>query len=467
MDVLLTHGYFLQEDLKEQQIMKPYPPLGLLYLCSYLKSRGFAPEVFDSTFRSRDELYRLLQGHPPSVLGIYGNLLTRPAVVQTIQVAKAAGWRVVLGGPEPANYVEEYLQAGADIVVMGEGERTLEDLLDWHHRGAVSDPAEIDGIAFRTCDGTVRWTKPRQLLPDLNRQPWPDRAAIDLRRYLDTWRKFHGAGAVSLITARGCPYECRWCSHAVYGRTHRRRSPQDVANEIAWLRVRYDPEMLWIADDVFTIHPGWLEQYAREIRLRDLALPFECITRADRLTPRLVDLLTDLKCFRVWIGSESGSQRILDRMHRGVKVEQVRKAVGLCKAAGIETGMFVMWGYEGEEPSDIEATVEHVRTSDPDVFLTTVAYPIKGTEYFDDVSASVVRPTSWQQSSDRDHRIRGRHSRKYYQFADQLLKSTVALSRAQSQSLGATPAGTLADLQQTIAQARAGMSATRLEVETS
>jgi radical SAM superfamily enzyme YgiQ (UPF0313 family) len=198
-------------------------------------------------------------------------------------------------------------------------------------------------------------------------------------------------------------------------------------DEVEWILDRYSPEMLWMADDVFTIHHGWMLEYAAEMKRRGLRIPFECITRADRLNARMADTLAELGCFRVWIGSESGSQRILDAMERGVKVEQVREAVAFCRASGIETGMFLMFGYEGEELSDIEATVEHVKACLPDVFLTTVSYPIKGTPYYDQVAPRLVSIQDWASGSDRDLKIAGRHSRRYFQFADQLLKSEVAL----------------------------------------
>ena len=137
------------------------------------------------------------------------------------------------------------------------------------------------------------------------------------------------------------------------------------------------------ADDVFTIHHGWLAQFAAEMKRRGLSIPFECISRADRINERVADLLAELNCFRIWIGSESGSQRVLDAMRRGVTVQQVQNAVGLCKSRGIQTGMFLMWGYEGEEWDDIQATIQHVKVSNPDIFLTTVAYPIRGTSYFE------------------------------------------------------------------------------------
>jgi radical SAM superfamily enzyme YgiQ (UPF0313 family) len=167
------------------------------------------------------------------------------------------------------------------------------------------------------------------------------------------------------------------------------------------------------------------------MRNRGLHIPFECITRADRLNTESADLLAELGCFRVWIGSESGSQKILDAMERGVTVAQVQSAVDLCKSRGIQTGMFLMWGYDGEEMDDIEATIEHVKRTDPDVFFTTVAYPIKGTPYYAGNANSLVQLKPWRQSSDRELLLRGRHSPEFYGFADRLLQNEVQLARLQ------------------------------------
>jgi anaerobic magnesium-protoporphyrin IX monomethyl ester cyclase len=220
--------------------------------------------------------------------------------------------------------------------------------------------------------------------------------------------------------------------------------------------------MVWVADDVFTIHHGWIRQYAAEMRRRGLRVPFECITRADRMTDEITDLLAELGCFRVWIGSESGSQRILDSMERGVTVEQVQRAVEMSRARGIQSGMFLMWGYEGEEIQDIEATIEHVKRTDPDVFFTTVAYPIKGTPYFERVSNQVVQIKPWSQTSDREFNIHGRHSRKFYEHVDRLLRNEVELSRLRRDGLNrhAEPS-----LIASIATERAALRDTYKEVE--
>ena len=424
MRTLLTHGYFLHQDAKEREIMKPYPPLGILYLSAHLRRHGFEPEIYDSTFGSREDLNRVLHDGAPGIMGVYGTLMRCRSVLDISATARDTGWKTIAGGPEPANYPAQYLAAGADVIVAGEAELALEGLLR-----AAMDPvkfASIPGIIFLAPDGSVARTAPAALISDLDAQPWPDRERIDIDRYLAAWRARHGKGSVSLITARGCPYHCNWCSHSVYGKTHRRRSPHGVVDEVEWIAKRYAPDMLWLADDVFTIHHGWLYEYAAEIRRRGLRIPFECITRADRVNPKIAETLADLGCFRVWIGSESGSQRILDAMERGVTVQQVRSAVALCKQNGIQTGMFLMWGFDGEEIEDIEATVDHVKQCRPDIYFTTVSYPIKGTPYFDRVAPRLVSLAGWEQSTDRDFRVSGRHSSAFYRHADELLRSEMA-----------------------------------------
>lgn len=432
-DLLLTHGYFLGEDEKEQQIMKPYPPLGLLYLSAFLKQYGFSVDVFDSTFASRGELIARLASGSGGAIGIYTNLMTRASVVEIIFAAKAHGWTVVLGGPESANYVEEYFLAGADVIVIGEGELTLAKLLPVLSQSGVNRLHDIHGIAFRDEAGAIVKTPVRIKVKDIDSLPFPDREAIDHDLYLKAWKTHHGTSSINLITARGCPYRCNWCSHAVYGLTHRRRSPSNVADEVQSIIDRYDPDQVWYADDVFTISHPWLNAYAAELESRHIHRPFETITRADRLQTRAsVRMLQKLGCYRIWIGSESGSQRILDAMERGVSVEQVRLAIKLAQEHGIQVGMFLMWGYEGEEIEDIAATVEHVKLSNPDVYFTTVAYPIKGTGYFERVKEKVELPVEWAKASDRDYVVSGRRGKEYYNLADQWLTNEVEACRVEA-----------------------------------
>ena len=139
----------------------------------------------------------------------------------------------MVGGPEPGAYTLEYLQEGADFVVSGEGELTMEELL-LALRSRTSDLTRIAGLSFMQ-DGKLHQGTTREQIANLDLQPWPARDAIDIQRYVDTWRQHHNAGSVNLITARGCPFRCNWCSHQVFGQSHRRRDPVLVVDEVEWL----------------------------------------------------------------------------------------------------------------------------------------------------------------------------------------------------------------------------------------
>jgi anaerobic magnesium-protoporphyrin IX monomethyl ester cyclase len=427
MDILLAHGYFLSLDAAEQRVMRPHPPLGLLYLSSHLKQRGFRVGVFDSTFRSIEDFEVTVKRDRPPIVGIAVNLMTKRNALKMIAIARRRGAQVVIGGPDPPHHAAAYLDAGADVVVVGEGEQTLEELIGLlASRNA--DLSNVRGIVFKSADGTIVRTAPRPLLPNLDHQPAPDREAIDLPRYLNAWRDRHGVGTVSLITARGCPYTCTWCSRSVFGETHRRRSVVNVADEVEAIVDRYHPERLWYADDVFAIHRGWTINYAAELARRRIRLPFECISRAERIDDDVAEALKSLGCFRVWIGSESGSQRVLDAMKRKVSVDQVRDAADRLRRHGIEVGMFIMLGYDGERIGDLQATVDHLKSTAPDIFLTTVSYPIKGTPYYQQV-ADRLAPQDWAEATDRDLVIKGRPVKTYYDFARRWMVASVATDR--------------------------------------
>ena len=463
MDILLTHGYFLYEDPHELKVMKPYPPLGILYISSHLKAKGFDVGLFDTTFSSKDECRAYLRRERPSVVGIYTNLMTKLNVIPMIGWCKEVGATVVVGGPEPPNYAEHFFDHGADVVVTGEGEHTLEELIPALARVGPHRLHGIPGVTFRDEKGITHKNPPRPQIKNLDGQPFPDRESIDLQKYVDTWRTHHGVGSVSLITARGCPYTCKWCSHTVFGNTHRRRSPENVVAEVEGLIERYKPDQLWYADDVFTIHKGWTLKYAQLLKDRGIRLPFECISRADRLDPQVIEALAGMGCDRLWIGSESGSQRVLDAMDRRTRVEDVRAKTHLLREVGIKTGMFIMLGYEGEGISDLEETVDHLKKSNPDIFLTTVAYPIKGTPYYYEVESRLIDNMPWDRRTDRDLTVAGRHSKRFYSYATRWMVNEVGLHKMRHN--GTRDVRKLAKAYVNARIGRIGMALTSKEIE--
>jgi anaerobic magnesium-protoporphyrin IX monomethyl ester cyclase len=463
MDILLAHGYFLYEDPHERLVMKPYPPLGVLYISSYLKSQGFDVGVFDSTFQTMEAFAALLARERPGVVGLYTNMMTKANILKMTALCKQHGATVILGGPDPRFYAGDYLNNGADMIVIGEGEITLQELLPHLAQKGRQGLAAIDGIAYLDDDGQLVETNPRLQIPDLSVMPWPDREAIDLPEYMQIWKTHHGKSSISVIHARGCPYTCRWCSHGVFGHTHRRRTPEDAADELLWIKERYNPDLIWYADDVFTINQRWFFRYSAALKERGVRIPFECISRADRLNEEVVKTLAEMGCYRLWNGSESGSQTVIDSMDRKVQVKDVQEKTHLLQRYGIEAGMFIMLGYEGEGLRELDETVQHLKISNPDVFLTTVAYPIKGTPYYSQVESRIVTGGEWSQHSDRDLTVAGRFSRRFYSFATRWMVNEVALHRARTR--GGVPLKRQAKMLVNAKIGRLGMILTRNERE--
>ncbi len=440
--------------------MKPHPPLGILYISAWLKQRGLSVGIFDSTFHTREEFRAYLRTERPPVVGIYINLMTKLNALEMILECKRQGAIVIVGGPEVPFTAEQFIDHGADIGVIGEGERTLEELLPLLRAHGPRGLEEVRGIVYRNDDGVILRTPERELIADLNLLPFPDREAIDCARYVETWRTHHGKGSLSLICARGCPFTCTWCSRSVFGDTHRRRSPENVVDEIVHLRERYSPDMLWFADDVFTINHRWFRAFYEEMRRRGVRIPFECISRADRLNEEILKMMAELGAFRIWYGSESGSQRILDAMQRRVTVEQIRSVTAAARRFGIETGLFVMLGYPGEEISDIDATIQHLKDTGPDTYLTTVAYPIRGTTLYEEVKDRLIASVPWDRMTDRTLNFRGRHSERFYWFATRHLVNEVAFHALRSS--GRRPLGAAVRHYAKSRLARLGMHLTRL-----
>ncbi len=431
MKILLTHGYFLQEDEKEKLILKPYVPLGILYISAYLENNGFDNSIFDSTFSSFDAFKENLKSNTPEVIGMYTNLMTKLNVLRIIKFIrsedKLKNIKIVLGGPEVRNHAEQFLKHGADALVIGEGEETMLQLVKCFKDK--KDISEIKGIAFLDKTQNIKVNEAQGLLKSIDNLSFPNRKKIDLQKYFDTWRNAHGSSTISLSTMRGCPYTCKWCSRAVYGGTYRRRSPKLVVDEIVDLQMHYQFDNIWFVDDVFTISHKWLKEFAEEINSRQVKVRYEIITRADRMTEEVIDLLIDSGCFRVWIGAESGSQDIIDAMDRRVDVIQVREMIKLARNKGLEAGTFIMLGYPGETQKDIRETIKHLSDSAPDYFTITLAYPIKGTPLYAETEDKFIDLKDWEVSTDRDIDFKRTYNRRYYDYALRWVNNEVAFRK--------------------------------------
>lgn len=419
MSTILTHGYFLAEDEKEQKIMRPYPPLGLLYVSAYLEQHNVDHQVFDSTFSTEKEWFDFIKKYQPKVVALYTNLMTKVKILELIEKVKSeellSKTKILLGGPDVTYNWENYLNHGADFLVIGEGEESFLEFLNEHN--GQQDYSSILGLAYKNKSGGIVKNQSRIKIKDVDQLPVPNRKKIDLSPYLETWKIHHGKSTLNISTQRGCPYTCQWCSTAVYGQSYRRRSPKLVVDEIEGLIQQYQPDALWFVDDVFTVSHKWIAAFSEEMRKRNISIPFECITRAERLNETVIQDLKSAGCFRVWIGAESGSQRIIDLMQRQVNIDKVAQMMKLTKSYGIETGTFIMLGYPTETKEDIQLTIDYLKDANPDNFTITVAYPIKGTGLFNQIKPLITKDPTWSKNTDRDIEFQRTYPRKYYDYA--------------------------------------------------
>jgi radical SAM superfamily enzyme YgiQ (UPF0313 family) len=408
----------LFEDDKEAKIMKPYAPLGLLYISGYLKENLQENMVFDSTFSTFKEQLDFIEKNQPKIIAIYTNLMTKINVIKLIKELKnnkIYGFpKLILGGPDITYNIENYLKTGVDFLIIGEGEQTMLELSTSILESR--DSSEINGIAFLK-DGEVIKTTSRMKMKEMKELPLPNRDAINFQPYLDTWTKYHGKNSMTVSTQRGCPYTCKWCSTAVYGQSYRRRPAKQVVEELIMLKKDYKPDAIWFVDDVFTVSHKWIREFCAEMKLQNFKIDFECITRAERLNDEILQLLKEIGCFRIWIGAESGSQKIIDAMDRRVDVNVVKKVIQKTNEIGIESGTFIMVGYPGEDECDINNTIQYLKDANPTQYTITVAYPIKGTSLYNEIEAEIIEQPTWETSTDRDIDFKRTYSRKYYDYA--------------------------------------------------
>jgi radical SAM superfamily enzyme YgiQ (UPF0313 family) len=421
VNILLANSYFLERDANEQKIMKPYPPLGLLCIAAVLKEAGHSVEIFDGTFSRYADFQARLAGDRPDLVGIYTNVITRDVAVEMGREAVARRLPVVYGGPDATGDPEEYLATGAIAAVRGEGERTVVELCaHLEAAGPQADLRAIPGLILPD-GGAVHRTPDRDRIDDLDALPLPDRGAIDMQRYVDAWRGRHGYSSLHLITSRGCPYHCTWCSKEIFGDQVRQRSPESVLAEIRMLKEAYDPEQLWMADDILTLNQKWIARWAAGMVEQGLVTPFECLSRVDRVSEETVRDLRRAGCYRVWYGAESGAEHVVASMRKGFTIDTVRESVRITKAAGIEVGLFILMGYPGEKMRDLLKTMSMIRDLAPHYCGGSVAFPIKGTQFYDEVRHQLAPDYAWSRRNENRLSFRGRYPAIFYWFAVRLL----------------------------------------------
>lgn len=423
MDILLTNSYFYQLDSKQWHNKTPYPPLATITALSYIHSLGYHASFYDvSLDPSPEKCKAIIQSTQPTVLVVYEdgfNYLTkmcltsmREACFELIREAKLHGATVLVSSSDATDHYELYHNKGADIIIHGEGELTLGECLQCIELGAI--PEHIEGISFRLGDALVK-TPARNVKRELDDLPDADWSVIDVEAYKAIWKKSTLPFTLNISTTRGCPFKCNWCAKPIYGNRYNSRSPERVVAEIEGLINRHAVRHFWITDDIFGLKPGWVKRFNALIQEKQLQFAYKIQSRADLLLQEeTIDDLAASGLEEVWIGAESGSQKILDAMDKGITTDQIRQSTRYLQKKGVRVAYFLQFGYLGETREDIAKTIEMVRFNRPDDIGISVSYPLPGTPFFERVQSEMHEKTNWVDSDDLDMLFSGTYGRDYY-----------------------------------------------------
>jgi anaerobic magnesium-protoporphyrin IX monomethyl ester cyclase len=408
--ILITHSYFLRFDPKQWATGKPYAPLGTLYAVSFLKKHGFLVSFLDTMFSKEPEaIIHSLDEEHPDILVIYDdgfNYLTkmclqnmRDAAFKMIRYAKTRGCTVIVSSSDSTDRFEMYINAGADFILLGEAEQSLLELIN-ELSNENPEYLKIGGLAFKQDDQIIK-TNNRSVLKDLDSLPFPAWDVIDMKPYRDMWLKNTGYFSMNMGTTRGCPFKCNWCAKPIYGNRYNSRSPQNVVSELMMLKQKFRFDHIWFCDDIFGLKPGWVREFADLVEKSGLDFKFKMQGRVDLLLQE--NNIRDLEragCENIWMGAESGSQRILDAMDKGTTVQQIYDATHLLKHCGIKPSFFIQFGYLNEEKEDIEKTISMINELLPYEIGISVSYPLPGTVFFEKVKSQLGDKTNWKDSDE-------------------------------------------------------------------
>jgi anaerobic magnesium-protoporphyrin IX monomethyl ester cyclase len=433
--ILVASTHFMRLDPKQQQKARPFPPLATLYVAAALRRDGHQIAFFDAMLaRDEAEFEALLVRVRPDIVVLFDdnfNFLSkmcltrmRRAACTMAAAAHARGAYVIVSGPDVTDHPEEYLRAGADVAAVGEGDHTVVELVRWRRSGGRrAVPSGIAGVVT----ASQRTSRRNERHPDVF--PHPARDLLDIEAYRAFWLQHHGRFTLNMVSTRGCPFHCNWCAKPIWGQRYAMRSPADVAGELAAVKAEIGPDHIWFCDDIFGLRASWLEEFADRVEALDAHVPFTIQSRVDLMTEPAVADLRRAGCAEVWLGAESGSQRILDAMDKGTTVAQIRTARARLGAAGVRAAFFVQFGYPGEDLEDIWATVELLRETLPDDIGVSVSYPLPGTRFHTMVADQLEGKVNWDDSGDLDMMFRGTFSTPFYRHLHTTVHDDLDLRR--------------------------------------
>jgi len=391
MKILLISPGLKTMDVYQTKARGCMPPLNLMYIAALLLKHGHEVSILDLYAEELSEAEKLarIKDFNPALVGLATYTASFDMAAEAAALAKnnLPGVKVAAGGIH-ASYLPEVClkNKNMDFVVLGEGEETFLELAACLEKKG--DISGIAGLAYRSGDKTV-FTPPRKLAADLNALPWPAHHLVDFGKYyLGITRAVTSSRAASVLTMRGCPYKCTFCSHHYgYGANLRKRAPADVVAEIKSLYDKYGIREIQFEDPSFTCDPGHVKEICRLIKKSGLKINWNCNVRANTSGEELFREMSEAGCRRVLLGVESGSQEMLDSMKKGVTLEQIRNTVRLAAKYKMRVNAAFILGTPGETFESARKTFDFAKELDPDYVMFSVYIPSVGGELFENLSA--------------------------------------------------------------------------------
>ncbi len=447
MNILFSHSYFLSLDPKQSIQSKPYPPLGTLYAAAYIREQKHNVKLFDSNFAMEaNEIEPYLSDYSPEVLVIYDdgfNYLTkmcltnmREATFEMIKLAKKRNIFVVVSSSDSTDHYGKYLENGADVILLGEGEETLKEVIET--KKSKGNFSILEGIVYKDSNGIYK-TPPRKVRNNLDDLPFPAWDIVQIDKYKNAWER-HGYFSINIATTRGCPYKCNWCAKPIYGNRYNSHSPRYIVDLIVQMKDQFSYDHIWFCDDIFGLKPNWIQEFNTLLKEEKIHIPYKIQSRADLLLKE--DNIVALKnsgCEEVWIGAESGSQKVLDAMDKGTQVEQISQATQGMKNFGIKPCFFLQFGYLGEDWSDIQLTHTMLKDLMPHDIGVSVSYPLPGTSFYETVKSELDHKQNWTDSDELLIMYKGTYQPKFYKrlhrYTHHLFRSLQAKELLQNRDL--------------------------------
>ena len=423
LDILFSHSYYYKLDPKQWANKTPYPPLGTLYAASKMRSSGYSVGLFDTNLKDDPTgITSIIDREKPKYLVIYDdgfNYLTRMcltnmrnAAFRMIGLAKERNCTVIVCSSDSTDHYDLYLDAGADFIIKGEAELTLAELISSLNKN--EEFKQLLGIVYRE-DNLTKINPNRPVLLDLDSLGQPAWDLVDIDSYRNIWKEGGRTLSLNIATTRGCPYKCNWCAKPIYGNRYNAHSPQFIIDQIKILQNQFGVRDYWMCDDIFGLKPKWVQEFNKLLKEQGLSISYQIQSRVDLLLKDdTIDALVQSGLKEVWVGAESGSQKILDAMDKGTDVEQIYEATKLLKSKGVRVCFFLQFGYVGEKWEDIQKTIDMVLELVPDNIGISVSYPLPGTKFFEMVKSQLDDKANWTDSDDLDLMFENTFGPKFY-----------------------------------------------------